>query len=142
MYSLIGVSKPPGVAGTLDVQMKAKKNHMQILQIKNWLKNVQRFNVTWQLDVEDPTIFINGANTIDVNESSKDYKLTVYGLKQTANKLTVYFKNITTYEFIFYKLVKISLFINKRKFNLEYQYRSSRSFRQNRNGFYCKRNDL
>ena len=104
MYSLIGVSKPPTVANTQDITMKAKKSHLQILQIKNWLKTVQRFNVSWQLEVEDPTIFINGAITIDVNENLKDYKLTVFGLKQTVNKLTVYFKNPNTLEYIYYKL--------------------------------------
>ena len=34
------------------------------------------------MDVQDPSIFINGANTFDVpGESSKDYKLNLYGLK-------------------------------------------------------------
>ena len=103
MYSLAGTSKPPGVTICPDANIKAKKAHMQILQIKNWLKVVQRFNVTWQLDTDDPTIFVNGANTIDLSESSKDYKLTVFALKQTANKLTVTFKNPATSEFIFFK---------------------------------------
>jgi len=103
MYSLSGTSKPPGPTPCNDANIKAKKAHLQILQIKNWLKNVQRFNVSSVLETDDPTIFINGANTIDISESSKDYKLTIFALKQTSNKLTVTFKNPTTFEFIFFK---------------------------------------
>lgn len=104
MYSLIGTSKPPAVSATLDINMKAKRTHLQILQLKNWLKTVQRFNVSWQLDAEDPSISINGANTIDINEETKDYKLTLFALKQTVNKMTIYFKNPTTHEFLFFRV--------------------------------------
>lgn len=104
MFALIGTSKPPNPSAPIDIFMKAKKTHLQILPIKNWLKTVQRFNVTWQFEVEDPTIIINGANTIDLAESSKDYKLTLFGLKQAATKITIFFKNPLTSEFIFFKL--------------------------------------
>lgn len=104
LYTLIGKSSPPQIAGTFDIVMKAKKSHIQVLQVKNWLKNVQRFNVVWQMEVEDPTLFISGANTIDVGEISKDYKLSLNGLKQGNNKISVTFKNPINFEFVFFKL--------------------------------------
>lgn len=50
--------------------------------MKNWLKSSQRFEVTWSLDPDDPAIILNGANTFEVSaEGTKEYKLTIYGLK-------------------------------------------------------------
>lgn len=50
--------------------------------MKNWLKTSQRFEVSWTLEPEDPSIILNGANTFEVSsEGTKEYKLTIYGLK-------------------------------------------------------------
>jgi hydrocephalus-inducing protein len=47
------------------------------------------------LEPDDPSIILNGANTFDCGgEATKDYKLTIYGLKQVQNKVTIYFKNL------------------------------------------------
>ena len=54
----------------------------------------------------DPSIFINGANTIDISgEGMKAYKLAILGLKATAAKASVYFRNVNTNEFVFFRLV-------------------------------------
>lgn len=98
MYKLTGKATPPAVLQTFDLNTKAKKNLVHLIPIKNWLKTPQRFNVSWKFDAEDKTVFINAANTLDVaGESSKDYKLSIYGLKATAAKFTIFFKNPNTH---------------------------------------------
>lgn len=107
LYNLIGQSTPPGPEQTLDVACKANKQTIAVLPIQNWLKQLQRFNVTWKQDAEDPTIFISGANTYDVpGDTAKDYKLSIYGLKQTQNKLTVFFRNEKTHEYKQFRIVR------------------------------------
>lgn len=51
-------------------------------------------------------MFINGATIFDVpGESQKDYKLSIYALKAANVKLSVFFRNPMTNEFIFFKVV-------------------------------------
>jgi hypothetical protein len=51
MYKLTGKSTPPAVLQTYDLNTKAKKNLIHLIQIKNWLNIAQRFNVSWKFDV-------------------------------------------------------------------------------------------
>lgn len=54
---------------------------------------------------EDPGIFINGANTIDIaSNSSKEYKINFYCLKPLIVKLTIFYRNAETNEYISYKI--------------------------------------
>lgn len=100
LYNLIGQSTPPGPEQTIDVSFKANKQTICVLPVQNWLKQLQRFSVSWKIDTEDQSIFISGANTYDVpGDASKEYKLSIYGLKQTNNKLNVYFRNDKTHEY-------------------------------------------
>jgi hypothetical protein len=56
--------------------------------------------VKWTLEPDDPSVILNGANTVDIpGEALRDYKLTVYGLKPVQNKATIYFRNLQTHEF-------------------------------------------
>lgn len=111
VYNLIGKSLPPNVEQTFDIQLKAKKNQIQILPIRNWLKTSQRFNIQWNLEPEDPSVILYGANTVDVmGEGHKDYKLTLFALKPTQNKPTIYFRNQATNEFIFFRIVSLLYF--------------------------------
>jgi hydrocephalus-inducing protein len=85
--------------------MKAKSTFTQAILVKNWLSENQRFGVKWTVENEDPGLFINGANTIDlVANSSKEYKINFYSLKPIVQKLNVYFRNQDTNEYIFYKI--------------------------------------
>ena len=103
MYNLVGKSLPPTATETSTLAMKAKTEIVHTINLKNWLKETQRFNVICDLDTKDDSIIINGANTIDVPaEGTKLYKLTLNALKQSLNKLTVTFRNPHTDEFIFY----------------------------------------
>jgi hypothetical protein len=62
--------------------MKAKQTFTQPITVKNWLPENQRFTVKWTVENEDPGLFINGANTIDLTpNSAKEYKINFYSLK-------------------------------------------------------------
>ncbi len=105
MYKLIGISKPAASLKTFDLNCKAKQNLVQLIPIKNWLKNPQRFNVESKFDVEDKSVFINAATIFDIaGDSVKDYKLSVYALKACQVKFTIWFRNPTTFEFISYRI--------------------------------------
>lgn len=69
--------------------------------MQNWLKEAQRFNVDLKLENPDNSIFINGANTIDImGDSNKDYKLILFSLKANSNTLIITFKNSQTCEYM------------------------------------------
>lgn len=105
MFNLVGKSNPPGPAESVTLTMKSKSEFTHAINLNNWLKEVQRFNVTFDLETKDDSIIIKGANTIDLPaEGTKKYKLTLVALKQGLNKLTVTFRNPHTDEFIFYVL--------------------------------------
>ena len=111
MYKLSGTSTPPSVLNTFDLNTKAKVNLVHLIEIKNWLKTAQRFNVNWVFDAEDSSVFINAATIFDVaGDSHKDYKLSVYALKACNVKFTLFFKNPQSHEFISFKIVNIILF--------------------------------
>lgn len=105
MYNLKGKSNPPNPLASLDLNIKAKKDHIQIIKVKNWLKQRQRFAVSWLFEGDQPGVIVNGANTIDISEDgTKDYKLNIYGLKQATAKFTVTFKNEKSDDYVFCKL--------------------------------------
>eukprot|EP01015_Nassula_variabilis_P031883 TRINITY_DN728_c0_g1_i4.p1 TRINITY_DN728_c0_g1~~TRINITY_DN728_c0_g1_i4.p1 ORF type:complete len:599 (+),score=110.56 TRINITY_DN728_c0_g1_i4:1-1797(+) len=104
MINLYGKAQPPQPIDK-EAKFKAKKTHTYILEVQNWLKTTQRFQVTWRQEVEDQSILVNGANTIDVTgEGLKQYKLTLYALKQTQSVLIVTFKNDVTHEFLSFRI--------------------------------------
>lgn len=105
MYKLVGTALPPTPLETFDLVTKAKANLVHLISIKNWLKTPQRFNVDWKFEVEDKSVFINAATIFDVaGDSAKDYKLSIYALKATVVKFSLFFKNPTTFEFISFKI--------------------------------------
>ncbi len=78
---------------------------IHLIPIKNWLKTAQRFNVDWKFEVEDKSVFINGATIFDLGgDSTKEYKLSVYGLKASQVKFWLWLRNPVTFEFISYKI--------------------------------------
>jgi hypothetical protein len=53
--------------------------------------------VDWKFDVEDKSVFINGATIFDVpGDSQKEYKLSIYALKAAQLKFALYFRNPVT----------------------------------------------
>jgi len=70
LYKLTGTATPPSIAQSFDINCKAKFNKTHSIPIKNWLKTPQRFNVEWVFEIEDKSIFINGATIFDVPAES------------------------------------------------------------------------
>ena len=117
LFNLIGEALPPSESGTFTVNVKTKKPEVQVIPVKNWLKTTQRFAVTWEVAGGDPTIFIKGANTIDVmGDSTKEYKLNITSLKPGTAKATITFKNEQTGEYTFYGLVNIIAYVDNSLF--------------------------
>jgi hydrocephalus-inducing protein len=111
MYRLTGTASPPSVAETYDINCKAKDHKVHNIPIKNWLKVPQRFSVEWKFEVEDKTVFVNGATLFDVpGDSQKDYKLSIYALKAGQLKFSIIFRNPLTHELITFKVVCFTLY--------------------------------
>ena len=104
MYNLVGISIAVSPIILDNQQLKAKVTNSYMINVKNWLKDTQRFDVEIRMENKDSSIFINGANTIDIaGNDLKEYKITLFSLKANNNHLLVTFKNPITYEFISYK---------------------------------------
>jgi len=106
LYILCGQSTPPKALDNIKEKAIAKKQKFISIPIKNWLNEIQRFNVSWKLDDNtDPAIFIRGANTFDVGASSvKEYKLNFLAYKEGTTKFTLTFKNDASGEYCFFEV--------------------------------------
>lgn len=94
IYDLVGKSLPAQPVSLESKNFKAKVQGSYLISVTNWLRDNQRFDVELQLDKEDSTVFITGANTIDLmGNATKEFKLSVFALKATSNTLTVTFRN-------------------------------------------------
>ena len=106
LYELKGVSTPPEQEGQITETILAKKQHNFIVPVKNWSRQTLRFNATWEVEGEQPGLFIRGANTFDVaGESHKDYKLNFLALRAGTYKFKTVFKHEDSDEYIFYTFV-------------------------------------
>lgn len=104
LYNLLGVSTPPESEGAITETIMAKKQHNFIVQVKNWSKQTQRYNASWEVEGEQqPGLFIRGANTFDVaGESHKDYKLNFLALRAGVYKFKCTFLAKDSGEYLFY----------------------------------------
>ena len=106
LFNLTGEALPPSEASTFNINVKTKKQEIQVIPVKNWLKSTQRFTVVWDIPGDDPTMLMKGANTIDImGDSTKEYKLNITALKPGNSKATITFKNEQSGEYVFYGLV-------------------------------------
>ena len=105
MCNLNGVATAPDCQGTITETIPAKKQHNFILPVKNWSRQTLRFNASWEVEGEQPALFLRGANTFDVaGETHKDYKLNFLALRAGVYKFKCTFKHTESGEYIFYKL--------------------------------------
>jgi len=106
LHQLVGTATEPEVEATLQSNVVAKRQTYIIIPVKNWLKEPQRFKVSWVLEAgDDKTTFIRGANTFDVaGDSAKDYKLNFLAYKGGQYKFTVTFKNESSGEYLQFKV--------------------------------------
>lgn len=104
LYDLKGIASPPESEGRIAETIPAKKQHNFIVPVKNWSRNTLRFKAKWDVEGEQPGLFIRGANTFDVaGESHKDYKLNFLALRAGTYRFRCEFKHEASGEFIFYK---------------------------------------
>lgn len=70
LYNLVGKSNAPLPVSTVDLNVIARKTHVHVIEVKNWLRDLQRFDVNWSLETPEPSLFISGAKTIDIGGDS------------------------------------------------------------------------
>lgn len=105
IYDLVGKSLPPTPVTLESKSLKAKVTGSYMISVTNWLRDNQRFDVALELDKPDATVFIRGANTIDLmGEATKEFKLSLSSLKASSNTLTVTFRNPVSQEYLLYKV--------------------------------------
>ena len=102
LYNLIGVATEPEAEALAQETVQAKKARFIIIPVRNWLKQDQRFKVSWTVEGDkDQTTFVKGANMLDVSgDSLKDFKLNFLAYKVGTYKVKLTFLNETTGEFL------------------------------------------
>jgi hydrocephalus-inducing protein len=104
-FNLFGESIEPLSAGDIKLELAAKEQHVQILQVENWLSRAQRFKVQLDLNVKSPDQ-LKAVDYIDVPPFAKrEYKFTYYAYKEGVVQGKIYFRNEQTKEFLFYTIV-------------------------------------
>ncbi|QDZ25387.1 hypothetical protein HOP50_17g79270 [Chloropicon primus] len=104
LYQVRGEALPPVSAGTVKINAVAKKRHVELLDVSNWLNRPQRFHCAVEVaESDDSESKMSGAEFIDVaGMATRDYKLTFYCYKEGGTKAKVTFTNPETKEFLFY----------------------------------------
>ncbi|CAE7461684.1 Hydin [Symbiodinium sp. CCMP2592] len=100
VWTLEGVSNPPGQDKKLTAEVQCKTPHVQSIPLTNWLQQNQRFHVEINL-VQPPEateeIKLNGIGTFDVPAGqAKDYKFNVYAYREGAAVVRIVFTNPKT----------------------------------------------
>lgn len=108
-YKLIGNAKRPLPIDKLSREINCKTNYTETLPVSNWLNGPQEFCVVTQSEkthsqnkvlyklLGNPVIIVS-ANSI------RDYKWTIYVLKEGVLDLKVIFHNVKTKEYLFYEI--------------------------------------
>ena len=108
LYRLEGTADPPSVAAPpIEREVTAKVQHIEKLEVTNWLKVPQKFSVKmeWSNDPQDDSIVIKGVPSIDVPpNASREYKLSFLAYKEGRVTGTVHFTNEETSEYQFFNL--------------------------------------
>lgn len=102
LYNLNGIATEPEAEALSQESVQAKKARFIIIPVRNWLKQDQRFKVSWTVEGDkDQTTFVKGANMLDVSgDSVKDFKLNFLAYKVGAYKVKLTFLNETSGEFL------------------------------------------
>ena len=103
LYRLTGQADPPASNGSINRDVAAKKTHIEMVGVRNWLDTPQRFSAVIQRGDEDASVLLRGTDSIDVPPNTeRDYKINFYAHKEGTTKAKVTFKNEKTGEFQFY----------------------------------------
>jgi hypothetical protein len=104
LYKLIGVAEKPAPSGNITREIPCKTNHIEVLNVQNWLKRPQRFKVIIELSKPD-FVTLKGPEFIDVPPLiSKDYKLNFYAHKEGLTNAKIIFKNEQNQEYLYWNL--------------------------------------
>jgi len=92
--------------GIIHESTAAKRSHIVLLPVRNWLKTAQRFRVTVEPDQDASRAhFFRGADLVDVPAlNDRDYKLAFYGYTKGMSKAAVKFTNENTGEYLVYSV--------------------------------------
>jgi hydrocephalus-inducing protein len=104
LYKLTGQADTPLSNGSINREVAAKKTHIEMVSVRNWLDTPQRFSAVMQrVGDEDASVQLRGTDSIDVPPNTeRDYKINFYAHKEGTTKAKVTFKNEKTGEFQFY----------------------------------------
>lgn len=104
LYKLVGVAEKPAPAASISREIPCKTNHIEVLNIQNWLKKPQRFRVLIELSKPD-LVTLKGPEFVDVAPlMSKDYKLTFFSHKEGLTSAKVIFRNEQNQEYCYWNL--------------------------------------
>merc|ERR1719313_1953508 len=106
VWNLEGVANPPNEARKIEATVQCKTPHIQGVEISNWLRERQRFNVKCTL-VEpadaNEEIKIHGVDTFDLPpDLTREYKFNVYAYKEGSATVRILFTNPKTDEYLTY----------------------------------------
>ncbi|KAK5646871.1 hypothetical protein RI129_005335 [Pyrocoelia pectoralis] len=107
LYELIGETTPPLVVARIERNITCKQLHKEILNVPNWLKNPQAFEViTNNLSPNHILYRLDGNPTIEVlGQSERPYTWSIYVLNEGTLNLKVMFRNKDTLEYLHYEII-------------------------------------
>ena len=107
LHRLVGEALPPESAGSIQVKCNAKKRHVELIKVANWINKPQRFQCAVEIeDSQDATVEMTGPEFIDVaGLSTREYKLSFQCHKEGETKAKVTFKNPNTGEYLYYNVI-------------------------------------
>eukprot|EP00929_Paragymnodinium_shiwhaense_P012789 TRINITY_DN120685_c0_g1_i1.p1 TRINITY_DN120685_c0_g1~~TRINITY_DN120685_c0_g1_i1.p1 ORF type:complete len:3365 (+),score=726.60 TRINITY_DN120685_c0_g1_i1:1028-10096(+) len=109
VYHLEGTATASKAVKRIEAEVQCKMQHMQTVEVSNWLPESQRFNV--RIDLVEPAdaadIKIQGAEAFDVPPGvAKDYRFSVYAYREGSGLARLTFTNPRTDEFL---IVEVAL---------------------------------
>ena len=110
IYNLEGSVQEPKEEETFELNLLTKEVKKFSWQVKNWLQENQRLEVSFELENNSEPIesgvVINSGKVIDLTNSQiQQYNIQVSVLKSGKYTLKCYFKNKKLNEYLYYKLI-------------------------------------
>lgn len=111
-YKLIGIAVEPRPVSKFQREITCKTYHTESLPVHNWLSSPQEFYVVTQTDnatANKKTLYkLTGNSVINVPANTiREYKWTIYVLKEGILNVKVVFHNVKTNEYLFYEIALI-----------------------------------
>ncbi|KAL0273824.1 UNVERIFIED_CONTAM: hypothetical protein PYX00_006405 [Menopon gallinae] len=109
VYELIGTSLQPDAKEIIYREVPCKTKYIELLNVKNWLRSHQRFNVTrvctMNENSEDLVYTCMGSDVFELAPSAeKEYKLTFHAYKVGKLRFSITFTNVETNEYLWFDI--------------------------------------